>query len=140
MEAPRWVAIDSSTDRREWAATLSRAHEILQICDPRERRHRPAEPLQIAAGRQRQHRECSQRSHATPSCEIQPPRSETYESRMKAGNCVRVSSVLAGAGAGDVSCAAAFMRARRYVVSSTETVIFFIDSHYHSALTRSIPP
>ncbi|HEY0280686.1 MAG TPA: GAF domain-containing protein [Solirubrobacterales bacterium] len=27
MAAPRWVAIDSSTDRREWAATLSRAHE-----------------------------------------------------------------------------------------------------------------
>jgi GAF domain len=27
LEAPRWVAIDSSTDRREWAATLSRAHE-----------------------------------------------------------------------------------------------------------------
>jgi hypothetical protein len=27
LAAPRWVAIDSSTDRREWAATLSRAHE-----------------------------------------------------------------------------------------------------------------
>jgi hypothetical protein len=27
LKAPRWVAIDSSTDRREWAATLSRAHE-----------------------------------------------------------------------------------------------------------------
>jgi GAF domain len=27
MAAPKWVAIDSSTDRREWAATLSRAHE-----------------------------------------------------------------------------------------------------------------
>ena len=27
MAAPRWVAIDSSTDRREWAAALARAHE-----------------------------------------------------------------------------------------------------------------
>jgi hypothetical protein len=27
LAAPRWVAIDSNTDRREWAATLSRAHE-----------------------------------------------------------------------------------------------------------------
>ncbi len=27
MAAPRWVAIDSSTDRREWARALARAHE-----------------------------------------------------------------------------------------------------------------
>jgi GAF domain len=27
LAAPRWVAIDSSTDRREWAAALARAHE-----------------------------------------------------------------------------------------------------------------
>jgi transcriptional regulator of acetoin/glycerol metabolism len=27
LKAPRWVAIDSSTDRREWARALARAHE-----------------------------------------------------------------------------------------------------------------
>jgi hypothetical protein len=27
VAAPRWVAIDSSTDRRQWAAALARAHE-----------------------------------------------------------------------------------------------------------------
>src|SRR5258708_5935186 len=31
----------------------------------------------------------------------------------------------------DVSCSAAFMRARRYVSSSTDTVIFFIIPQYH---------
>src|SRR5262249_60706074 len=38
----------------------------------------------------------------------------------------------------EVSRSAALMRARRYVSSSTETVIFFIVSQYHSTHPRSM--